>query len=324
MSKGSQDGEIDLLDLFRRFGKTISTLSRATGKGLLVILVFLIRNFMLLLASILIGAGVAYIIKFTAKPVYVSEITLRSNAIPNSEMISYVNRLNLLLKEKNYPAIAGALSIPEEKAITLLDLKAFWIIDRNNDNMSDYVDYKNKHNIYDTINVRMQDRFLIRTSITVPQNLEILRDGLIYYINSDNNFKLRNEFRLKKTDELLARLNYDIDQLDSLQKIKYYEETKNMIPREGVGSVVFLQEQKTQLVYEDIYNLYTLKQKLDEEKDVYPGIISIISNFYQPVKRYNGGIYYGKVIIPVFFCIMLIYLIMYRNRKKLREIYRKY
>jgi hypothetical protein len=322
-SNDTQGDEIDLLDLFKRVGRAIAKGFKALGEGLLVILFFLLKNILPLLASIIIGIGLSYGLKWTTKPFYNSEITLRSNAVPNSEMISYLNRLRLLLKEKNFNAIADALSIPKEKALMLKDIEAFWIIDKNRDGIPDFVDYRDNHDIYDTLDVRMQDRLTLRARVTNPSTYPLLKEGLLTYINNDDIFKIRNDSRLKRTDELLVRLNYDIKQLDSLQKIKYYEETKNILPKIG-GQMVFLQEQKTQLVYEDIYNLYSRKQALDQDKDVYPGIVTVLSNFYQPLKRFNGGFYYGKILIPSIFMLMLIYLILDRNRKKLKEVYKKY
>ena len=322
MSKATDD-EIDLLELFRRMGRTFSKWFRAIGNGLLISLFFLLRNIVPLVVSLLIGVGISYVMKWISKPIYNSEMTFRSNTVSSTEMISYINRLSLLLKEDNYNAVSTSMSVPGEKALKLVDLKAFWMIDQNNDMIPDYIDYKNKYDVYDTINARLEDRFAIKASVTDPSILPLIRDGILTYINNDEIFKLQNSFRLRSTDELLARLNYDIKQLDSLQKIKYYEETKNLRPKEG-GQIVFLQEQKTQLVYEDIYNLYTRKQTLDKGKDIYPDIITVISDFYQPLKRFNGGFFYGKVIIPVVFGLMLICLIMYRNRKKLKELYKRY
>jgi hypothetical protein len=322
MSKATDD-EIDLLELFRRMGRTVSKWLKAIGRGFLISLFFLLRNIVPLIVSLLIGVGVSYIIKWSNKPLYKSEITLRSNAVSTSEMISYFNKLRLLLIEENYDAVSTLMSIPRDKAVNLKDLKAFWMIDQNKDKIPDYIDYKNRSTAYDTINIRVEDMFAIKVSIADPSDLRLIRDGILTFVNKDEIFKLQNDFRLQKADELLERLNYDIKQLDSLQKIKYYEETKNLRPKEG-GQIVFLQEQKTQLVYEDIYNLYSRKQILDKEKDVYPDIITVISDFFQPVKRFNGGFYYGKVIIPVIFGLMLIYLIMFRNRKKLKELYKRY
>jgi hypothetical protein len=322
-SEEMHDDEIDLLDLFRRFGKSIIKLFAAIGNFILVCIFFLLKNAVPLLLSIFIGVVLSFLIRWTTKPIYSSEITFRTNTVSNSEMIPYINKLNLLLKEKNHSVLSSSLSLPEQTVSKIKDIEAFWIVDRNNDSIPDFVDYKNKHNVYDTIDVRMKDQFVVRAQVYDPKELPLIRDGILFYSKSNPYFQLENNLRLKQTDEMLVRLNYDIKQLDSLQKVKYFEETRNIQPGKD-GQIIFLQEQKTQLVYADIYNLYRLKLSYDREKDLYPDILTIISDFFQPLKRVNGGVYYRGIIIPVCFWLMLFYLVFHRNRKKLREIYKKY
>jgi hypothetical protein len=319
----AHDDEIDLYDLFRRIGKTLSNWFNAIGRGILTCFFFTIRNILPLAFSLLLGIGLSYLMKWSSKPFYTSEITLRSNAVPNAEMIAILNKLNLLLEEKNIQGLASSLSLSFEDAIKVKDIEAFWVIDKNRDQIPDYVDTKNKHNVYDTLDLRMQDRLTVKAKVFNPEILPVIREGLLSYVGKDPELKLKNEFRLDKADELLARLNYDIKQLDSLQKVKYFEETRNRQPEKG-AQMIFLQEQKTQLVYEDIYKLFARKQEIDQEKVLYPEILTVVNDFYQPAKRYNGGLYYGIILIPVTFGFTLFFLIFYRNRKKLREIYQKY
>ena len=322
--KKANNDEIDLLDLFGKMGKTLTKWFKAAGNGLLVSIIFLIRNFATLLVSVVLGVFISYIFKWSTSPSYVSEITLKSNTVPNAEMISYINRLKLFLKEENYTGVASSLSITQEEADRISDIEAFWVIDMNFDSIPDFADYRNNHNVYDTINVRMKDRFVVRVRLKDPHDIPQMKDRLISYVNNNPVFRQQNDFRLKMTDELLTRLNYDIKQLDSLQKVKYFEETRYMQPPEKGGQMIFLQEHTTQLVYGDIYALYTRKQELDQEKSLHPDILTVISDFYQPLKRYNGGTYYGKTVIPVCVGLTLLYLIFLRNRRKFREVYKKY
>jgi hypothetical protein len=150
-----------------------------------------------------------------------------------------------------------------------------------------------------------------------------VKDGLIKFIKSDSLFQLRNRIILRQNRELIARLNYDIIQLDSLQKVKYFEETRSRQPQNG-GQMIFLQEQRTQLVYEDIYNLYKRKQDLELQYVLYEEIVNVLSDFSLPANRDNGVLYYAKIIIPLFFFITLLVLILIYNRKNLRDIYHRY
>jgi hypothetical protein len=136
-------------------------------------------------------------------------------------------------------------------------------------------------------------------------------------------FQQRNKVRLRQNQELLKRLDFDILQLDSLQKVKYFEETRNIKPISG-GQIVFMQEQKTQLVYPDIYSLYSRKQQLETERDLYKETVTVLSDFPFPSKRDNGASYYGKYLIPLFFFLTLFILIVLANRRRLEDIFKKY
>lgn len=322
-NKNVKDDEIDLLDLFNRMGRTLNRWFRALGRAFLIVTFFLLKRWFPLGLSVVAGIGVSYLLKTTSASSYTSDMTLRSNAIPTSELIAYINRLHTYCLEGNSIALSSALSLKPASISNINDISAFWVIDLNKDAIPDFVDYKSKHNVYDTLNIRMQDRLDIRVKIKSPQELTLVRNGIVKFVENDSLFQQRNRVLLRQNLELLARLDYDIQQLDSLQKIKYFEETKSRVPPNG-GQIIFLQEQKTQLIYAEIYVLYSRKQILESNRDLFKGIVTIVSDFSLPARRDNGALYYGKFIIPFFFILTLLILIIKLNRKKLEEIYKKY
>ncbi|MGD0341459.1 MAG: hypothetical protein ABSA76_07115 [Bacteroidales bacterium] len=304
-------------------GRAIARMCRAIGRGILLSIVFILRRWLPLLISVILGVGVAYLFKTTTPSMYTADMVLRTNSVPASEIISYINRLHTFCRENNFTALADVISIPQKDIKNISDISAFWIIDNGRDGVPDLVDYSDSHNIYDTINVRMQDRLDIRVKINVPQELSRIKNGIINFINADSLFQQRNRLRLSQNREMLARINYDILQLDSLQKFKYFEETKNMQPKNG-GQMIFLQEHNTQLVYPDIHTLYQKKQAFETDLDLYKELTTTLSEFSIPVKRVNGGAYYAVKIVPIFFILTLLILIILANRKKLEEVYKKY
>lgn len=322
-NKNVRDDEIDLLDLFRRMGKSLSHWAQAVGRAILITVVFLIKKWLPLSLSIILAIAASYFFKMTSDSLYSSDLVLRTNSVSTSDMINYINRLHKYCEDKNNPILVEATSLTQEQIKSILDISAFWIIDKGNDGIPDYVDYNNNTDVYDTVNVRIQDTLNVRVRTTKPQELAAVRDGIIHFINADSLFQRRNRLRLRQQQELLARLNYDILQLDSLQKVKYFEETKNRQPQTG-GQMIFLQEQKTQLVYPEIHSLYYQKQKLEGDRDLYKDIVTVLSEFSVPVKRDNGVLYYGKYLIPFLFLFTLLILILLTNRKKLKEVYTKY
>jgi hypothetical protein len=322
-NKNVRDDEIDLLDLFRRMGKTLNNWLRALGRAFLLTTVFLFKRWLPLGLSVVAGIGASYLLKTTTASFFTSDMILTPNAVASDEMIPYVNRLHMYCSENNTIALSDALSLNAEHINNIIDISAFWIIDKNRDGIPDIVDYKDNHDVYDTINIRMQNRFDIRVKVKTPQELSMLRTGILSFINRDSLFQKKNRLRLRQNSELLTRLNYDILQLDSLQKVKYFEETRNRQPQNG-GQMVFLQEQKTQLIYSDIYGLYTTKQHYESEQTLYKDIVTVLSDFSLPAKRDNGGFYYGKKLIPLFFLITLFILVILANKKKLKEVFNKY
>jgi hypothetical protein len=327
--------DIDLLDLFRRAGKALERLGSTLGRALLISLVFIVRRWLPLGLSLVAGIGASYLLKSASESFYTSDMVFRNNLalmekktlIDNSgttaEIISKINKLHNFCLEGNSPALSSALSMKPESAKNISDISAYWIVDQSRDGIPDFVDYKGSHNPADTINIIMQDRIAVRAKINSPQDLGLVQDGIINFINNDSLFQQRNRLRLKQNHDLLTRVNFDIIQIDSLQKVKYFEETRNQKPANG-GQIVFMQEQKTQLLYNDIYALYTKKQLLESEGNLYKGVVTILSDFSLPARRDNGGMYYGKFVIPVFFAITLLILIILANLQKLDDIFKKY
>lgn len=315
--------EIDLLEVFSRLGKSVGKGFKAVWKGLLYTFFFMIRNMVWLGISLFIGLAASYLLKLSAEKFYSSDIILRSNTIPNADMISYINKLHTFCEEKNYAELASSLSVPQEEVKYIKDIQAFWYIDLGSDQIPDYVDFRGKHNVLDTLNVRMSDRFLIRVKTSIPKALSSIREGIFSYIGKNQFFRDQNELRLKQDDALMARIDYEVDQLDSLQKVKYFEESRRLMPKEG-GQMIFLQDYQTQLLHEDINKLITQRQQIERTRTIYSELITLLSDFTPPIKPKNGTLYYGKFFIPLIFCISIILIILIRNRAKLAEAYRKY
>jgi len=322
-TKNVRDDEIDLLDLFKRMGRSLGRMFRALGRGVLISIVFLFRNWLPLLISVIVGVGVSYLLKISSPSFYTSDMVLRNNAVSTADMMSYINRLHTFCNENNKEALSNALALNSATIDNIIDINSHWIIDRNRDGIPDYVDYRDKHNVYDTVNIMMLDRLNLSVRIKSPQELGTLKNGILAYINSDSLFQQRNRLRIRQNNELLTRLEYDILQLDSLQKVKYFEETRNRQPQSG-GQMIFLQEQKTQLVYMDIYALFSRKQTLETERDLYREIVTVLSDYSVPAERENGLMYYSVRYVPLFFLLTLLILITINNRKKIREIFEKY
>ncbi len=318
-----KDDEIDLLDLFNRMGRATSRGFKAIGRASLYTFFFLLKKWLWLGLSLALGIAGSYLMKSTSEKFYNSEIIIRSNVISNSDMITYFNKLHTYCKEKNLEELASALSVDESKVKYIKDIEAFWVVDKGNDGVPDWTDYKRNHDPLDTINVYMQDRFIVRVKTTIPQELGEIKNGLISFVEKNDFFQQQNELRKMQNESLLARFDYEIESLDSLQKVKYFEESKRLIPKEG-GQMIFLQEYKTQLLHDDIYNLIIRRQEVERQLTIFKDLVTVLSDFTMPVKPVNRALYYGRYLIPVLFALTLILLLIIENREKLKQTYLKY
>jgi len=150
-NKNVRDDEIDLLDLFRRMGKSLSRWTQAIGRAILITIVFLIKKWLPLSLSIILAIAASYFFKMTSDSLYSSDLVIRSNSVSTSDMINYINRLHKYCEDKNISVLAEATSLNHEQINNILDISAFWIIDKGNDGIPDYVDYNNNIDVYDTV-----------------------------------------------------------------------------------------------------------------------------------------------------------------------------
>lgn len=322
-SRNVRDDEIDLLDLFNRIVRSIQRGLSSLWRAFLISMVFIVRRWIPLTISILFGVAVSYFMMKNTASLYTSDLVLRNNInqnLSNDQLISYINRLQTMDKA----SLAKTLGVTEATSQNIASIGAYWIIDKNKDRIPDNVDYTNTHDVYDTTNIRMLDRIDISVRVKSPQDLDAVKVGIIKYIDENDGFRRMNELRLNHNEELLKRINIDIQQLDSLQKVKYFEETRGKkATREG--QIVFVQEQNnTQLFYFNIHDLYRQKQALDDNLSMYRDISTILNDFSIPTMRMNGLGYYLKKNVPVFFVVMLLILIVIANTKGLKEVYKKY
>lgn len=322
-NKPIRNDEIDLLELFSRMGKTIRGWMNSAGRAILIIIVFMIRKWIPLSISIILSLILAFFAEKKGEEMFSSEMILKNNTVSNSEMIEYIDRLHIYFQQGNYFELSKILMMPEDSINKIYDIEAFWIICHKRERIPLYTDYDKKFTVADTAHVRMQDRMAIRLITKSKVSLEEIRNGIITFINSDSLLKQKNRLRLRQNMELLDRLNIDIAELDSLQKLKYFEDTKNTQSQKAT-QMIFLQQQNTQLVYSDIYGLFARRQALETERDLYYDLVTILSDFSLPESKKMVSIMTGKNIVITIFLITLTVLALLSNRKKLIEIYNKY
>lgn len=313
--QNADSNEIDIFEFINRIGAALKKFTNSIGRALLIAFVFLIRKWIPVSLTIAAAFVISYIFTVLAPTFYTSDMVMRNNAVPNEQMIAYINRL----KESGNKT--EMLNISQSTNNNINKIEAFWIIDFNKDTIPDRVDYSNSHNLYDTVNVRMNDRFDIQLQINSTQELSSVRDGLISYINSNMFFQELNKVRLNQLSERIRRMDIDLNRIDSLQKVKFFEETRNKTTQQ---LILNQPSNETQLLYKDIYAIIKKKQELETELSMYNQIVTVLNDFTVPLERTNNIFYYAKTVLPCLLILVILILIVISKRTALNRIFEKY
>jgi len=318
-NKNVNNDEIDIFEFVNRIGAVLRKWANAIGRAILITTVFLIKRWIPLSLTIIVGLLISYTLKELSPSVYTSDLVFRNNAVDNEQIIAYVNRIRSIADKS---VLSEALNISKETSDNIISIGAFWVIDLNRDSIPDKVDYANNHNVHDTVNVRMKDRFNVQARLKSLQDLNTVRDGLIYYINNNQFFQEKNRIRLNQLSEKIDRMNIDISRIDSLQKVKYFEETRQV---QSSGQIVLNQAQnQMQLLHKDINDLMKEKHLLETEMNVYNQIVTVLNDFTIPVVRTNNLYFFAKKVLPTMFIPVLLILIFIARRAAIKRIFEKY
>jgi hypothetical protein len=312
--------EIDLLQLFKSFGDFIVKVFKGLFNSLLMFVIFSIRKWIYLVLAGIFGLGLSYLLSKTLQDLYYSNLVLKSNVVQNQEMISYINRLGSLTSENNYPVLGVALNMPGEKAELIHNLSAFWFIDLNSDGIVDGPDYNSKY-MTDTNVTKVVWKFGIRATVTDPSIFSELESGIISYVNSSDYFIRMNEVRLANLEEIIEQTDKEVEKLDSLQKKEYFQLENTTRLKEG--QLVFTNDPEITLLHSDLLNLVKDKQRSQTEFEIHSGIISVLEDFIVSQIPENNTSYYARKIVPWFFAITYILLLIIAFRKKIAEAIRK-
>jgi len=313
--------EIDLLELFSKMGKGIKRLFINIWDIFLKVTVFFIKKSPYLIIFIILGFLVALLKFNTSDRYYSSDMILRSNSTSNADMIAHINKLHFYGAEDNILALAQSLNLDSSEVANLVDIEAFWIIDKNRDGIPDLVDYRNKYD-QDTSVTHMSGRLNVRVKTKQPQNLNLIRESILHHINTNQHFERINKIKLRHLKESISKTELELSELDSLQFYKYFEEKQK--GKFSEGQMVFINEQETRLFHKSVFELVGRMQGFDRELDIYSDIVTVLDDFTPPVKPENSYLYIAKSWVIIFFVLGLIIVVVLSYRKDLISVYRKY
>lgn len=316
IEKKNQEKEVDLYQILSKMGKglkdffvnSITFIFKWLWFGISVsftqTLYFFIRHFIVLSLVTILGGSIGILYTRFEKPYYLTNMTARSNIVPNSSLISYINRLHELSMVNDTIGLSRQLKLDTSITKNIKDIQAYWLIDKNNDGIADEIDFNNQFDPDTTKLARkIGDRFYILMSIYDNTIIDSVNKGIRYYINTNQYIterKIDKETRLK---EMLLTYNKELKDLDSLKRFEYFElQRKNEMSLNIKEFVLNLDEKKeARLLYTNVLELAAQIRNIKTELRLEMEPITIIDNFVptnRPIKHpirnvaFWGGLFF--------------------------------
>lgn len=283
--------EIDLLELFSRMWQGFKNAINWIINLIVKFFLLLIRKSLWIISFGVIGLVVGYIFYANSKRFYSSEMTAISNSINNSYVVSSINLLNDVFKQKNYPIAANYLNIDINRVQEIKSIEAFYTMDINKDRIPDYTDYKRQYNPKDTTIKRLDNYFVIRLEVYDESIFAQVRDGIKNYIYKNKFILDNNNERIRQNKILIETIENEIWKLDSLQKVEYFELPQ--MQRATSNQMVVLNEKDRKLYHDQKLALEREKLQLEKDININSEPITVVLDFTPLSKAENPSTKYA-------------------------------
>lgn len=234
----------------------------------------------------------------------------------DAQTVKEVSRqLENSLSSNNLISLATKLSLPDSVANNIDEISSFYVIDYMKDSVADIIDFKNKHSLSDTVNVRMRDRIYLRVKTKSIAQVPLVQAALLNYFN--NSKVLKSEFESKKAGliQKIKICDTEFTRIDSLAKVSYFKENDKQLSFDN--NKLLLGEQRKQLFSIELLRLLEIKSAAQYKLSEYNQPIDIPANFVVNPVPLNGRVKYGIYSILIGYALVLLISIFIENYKKI-------
>ena len=303
-----RNDEIDLIEVFQKMGNGIINLFNKFLNLLYLLLLFFIRKSILIFIFIILGLTLGFVQYKTSPRYYSSSLEAYSNAMASLDMINYLNNIHELFKNQNTEGLESKLGIDLSELEKIKDVKAYKVIDLNKDGITDLVDYDEKYKSSDTTISR--NRFVIKVEVFDQTVFPTIQESIMSYIEQNKYLNELNTVRKKQLQELITKLDIEINTLDSLKKTEYFKKDDEKLKTQA-GQLLVMNEKTTQLYHPQIISLYKEKQTLEHRLELRTDPVTIIQDFSALSKVENNLFSYMKrygiygIVLGILFSIII-------------------
>jgi len=316
MTAEKRNDEIDLIEVFQKMGAGIKNLFIGFLNILYKILLFFIRRAILIAIIIVLTVTFGYFKYKTSERYHSSSLEAYSNAMASIDMINYVNNINELFNEGNIKGLETKLGIDPTELKKIKTVKAYKVIDKNKDGVTDLVDYDENYESSDS--TISSSRFVIKVEVFDQSIFPVIQESILNYIDQNKYIKDLNTIRKRQLQELISKLNVEILSLDSLKKTEYFSKDEKLKTQQG--QLLVMNEKTTQLYHPQIIALYKEKQGLEQRLELRTDPITIIQDFSALSVVENNMMHYLKKFGIISIILAIFIAIIIENFKGIRKV----
>ena len=325
---GKSSDEIDIFEFCFRIWVAFKKFLIGIRNLIVSFIIFLIRKSLWIVSFGLAGILIGYLLHGFSRPFYTSTLEGNTGGIYDSERKSYpggvdnsvvIDHINKLNKTISKPSLlASYLNLSVEQAKEIRSIKAYYGIDVDKDLKPDYVDIKETYNPKDTNQVRVPSFVHIRVSVYDETIFPELRNGLLYYINSNVFIQELFKVNRRQKEEMVKELEKEIQKVADFQQARIRKESNV-----EKGTIAIFNEPEPKLFYHDILYLVSYKQMLEKNLEISDNIIVIVQDF-TPLQQEErtvliyAGVLGGSMAVLGIFCALL-----WQYRKRIWELIRE-
>ena len=269
---GKPNDEIDIFEFCSRMWNVFINFLVGIKDFFVSIIIFLIRKSLWIATFAVAGVIFGLLIHGLSRQSYSSLLEGFTGRLDNTVVIDHINKLSVV---KGKPDIlANFLNITEEQAKEVKNISAYYGIDINKDNKTDFIDFDKKFNPRDTNQLRVPSYVYIQVSVYDESIFPALRQGLLQYIKS--NTYISELFKISRDQQLqmISQIDVEIQRIDSLQQSRF---RRDMHP--NTHTIIMGAEPELRLFHEEKLGLLARKQHLERELEVSDEIITVIHDF---------------------------------------------
>jgi hypothetical protein len=333
--------EIDLGQLLQLIGNGIRkvfnfflTLLKSLAHALIIILIFLRRNFILLFLSVLVGGIGGYFVDQYMPTTYVSRMVVEPNFNSARQLYNNIGFYNDMARAKDSVALSKALKIEISEAASIKEIFVDSYTDENqkirlfddfikglDTTTISVIDYESYLSNFNSMDARFHQISVISTNNLVAKKAQ---PSIVRSISSNSYFRLQkriNDENIKIQDSIILRQLVELDSLQNLYKTILVKEAERPMPGTSISLADNGTSQNKELaIISEREELKSLLVQLNREKANKGSILNVISDFPDRGVERKGYWYSYKMILPTFLlAVVILILLAIRVNKYLKN-----